>query len=41
MQATLNLYTTCSTGSCYRVGSCTFNVPGEPADLMAGFTYKL
>ncbi|AUU21368.1 MULTISPECIES: TonB-dependent siderophore receptor [Aeromonas] len=42
MQATLNLYNLLDREYFYRVGSTsTFNMYGEPANLMAGFTYKL
>ncbi|MBV7416738.1 TonB-dependent siderophore receptor [Aeromonas sp. sif2433] len=42
MQATLNVYNIFDREYFYRVGSTTtFNMYGEPANLMAGFTYKL
>ncbi|MNN92780.1 Ferric-pseudobactin BN7/BN8 receptor precursor [compost metagenome] len=42
MQATLNLYNILDREYFYRVGSTTtFNMYGEPANLMAGFSYKL
>ncbi|MEK6215054.1 MAG: TonB-dependent receptor, partial [Vibrio fluvialis] len=41
MQATFNVYNLFDREYFYRVGTTTtFNMYGEPANVMAGFTYK-
>ncbi|EKO3436044.1 TonB-dependent receptor, partial [Vibrio fluvialis] len=41
MQATFNVYNLFDRKYFYRVGTTTtFNMYGEPANVMAGFTYK-